>query len=320
MGFLGRCRVVDAAGVVGALCAVLVAAACTSSAAPPAHPTVTTAPRSSPSSSLAPDPISTAPRPSRTHVRTTPKPSPSHTRPSTSMSTSASPAVAPPERHPVIVIDPGHSRSIHAIDPATGIDVSDYENEPEMRDVFAVAEIVKAKLDAAGYRVVMTKNRDGQPTSLGRRAHIANNVHAALALSIHDQAGSNGGIGFDQGNAVVYYQSVGDYRETPSGTKVYFTDKHVAALSKKYGQIFRDQRANIEHHSVALQGNTGYDLGSRGLPAGNIWIVQLLSHVPWIYNEAGGNSAGMSHLDSADKHTYADGIVASVEHCIRPPQ
>jgi hypothetical protein len=28
----------------------------------------------------------------------------------------------------------------------------------------------------------------------------------------------------------------------------------------------------------------------------------------------------MSHLDSADKHTYADGIVASVEHCIRPPQ
>jgi hypothetical protein len=48
--------------------------------------------------------------------------------------------------------------------------------------------------------------------------------------------------------------------------------------------------------------------------------VQLLSQVPWIYNEAGGNSAGMSHLDSADKHIYADGLVASVEHCIRPPQ
>ena len=220
----------------------------------------------------------------------------------------------------MIVIDPGHSRSIHAIDPATGLDVSDYENEPEMRDVFAVAEIVKTKLEAAGYRVVMTKNRDGQRASLGQRAHLANDVHAALALSIHDQAGANGGIGFAQGNAIVYYQSVGDYRETPSGKKIYFTDKHVAALSKKYGQIFRNQRASVEHHTVALQGNTGYDLGTRGLPAGNIWIVQLLSHVPWIYNEAGGNSAGMTHLDAADKHAYADGLVAGVEHCIRPPK
>ena len=62
--------------------------------------------------------------------------------------------------------------------------------------------------------------------------------------------------------------------------------------------------------------NTGYDLGSRGLQPGNIWIVQLLSHVPWLYNEAGGNSAGMAGLNDSDKQKYAHGIVAGVEACL----
>jgi N-acetylmuramoyl-L-alanine amidase len=233
--------------------------------------------------------------------------------------THSSRAVTPPANRPVIVVDPGHSPTITATDPATGLNVSDYANEPEMHDVFAVAELVKAQLQAAGYRVIMTKASATQPTSLGQRATIANNAHAALALSIHDQAGSNGGIGFDQGNSVVYYQSVGDYRETPSGKKVVFTDSAVAALSKKYGQIFRAQRAKAQGQPIALQSNVGYDLGTRGLPAGNIWIVQLLAHVPWIYNEAGGNSPGMSGLNATDMHTYADGLVAAVERCVPVP-
>jgi N-acetylmuramoyl-L-alanine amidase len=218
------------------------------------------------------------------------------------------------------VIDPGHSRTISAIDPRTGLNVSDYENEPEMRDVFAVAQLVRTKLIAAGYRVVMTKNTLNQRMSLAARAAVANKVHAALALSIHDQAGSNGGIGFRSGNNIVYYQSVGDYRATASGKRVRFTNTKVAALSRKYGQIFRNQRKAVEHESIDLRGNVGYNLGSRGLAAGNIWLVQLLSHVPWIYNESGGNSAGRSGLNSHDKHVYADALVASVEHCIPPPR
>ena len=249
-------------------------------------------------------------------------PTPSHSK-ATPTPTHSSMRVAPPVSvtvprgtGPIIVIDPGHSVTVHGIDPATGLDVSDYENEPEMRDVYAVALLVKAKLEAVGYRVIMTKTSLDEPTSLGKRADIANAAHAALALSIHDQAGSNGGIGFNSGNNIVYYQSVGTYRETPSGKKVYFTNSSEAALSKKYGQIFADKRAAQEGHSIKLMPNVGYNLGSRGLPAGNIWIVQLLSKVPWIYNEAGGNSSGMSGLDSADKDRYADGLVASVEACV----
>ncbi len=216
----------------------------------------------------------------------------------------------------MIVIDPGHSPTISSVDAASGLNDSDYENEPEMRDVFSVAVLVQAQLAAAGYQVVMTKTSATQRMSLGQRAAVANNAHAALALSIHDQAGSNGGIGFRAGNNIVYYQSVGDYRMTPGGSKVSFTDATVAARSKQYGQIFQSTRAAVEGTTVNLLGDTGYDLGTRGLPGGNIWIVQLLSKVPWIYNEAGGNSAGQSGLDAADQQTYAAALVAAVEKCL----
>lgn len=220
----------------------------------------------------------------------------------------------------MIVVDPGHSVTVHGTDPATGLDTSDYENEPEMRDVFDVALRVKSALEHAGYRVYLTKNSVDQPANLGERAYLANRVHADLALSIHDQAGSNGGLAFSSANNNVYYQAVGDYRVNPAGEKVYFTDSRVAGTSKRYGAIFQRQRQAVEHHPVRLLSNTGYDLGSRGLQAGDIWIVQLLAHVPWIYNEAGGNSAGMSGLNDADKQSYADGIIAGVEHCIPPPR
>lgn len=214
------------------------------------------------------------------------------------------------------MLDPGHSPTIQSIDPTTGLNVSDYENDPEMGDVFAVALLVKSQLQAAGYRVVMTKSSATDRVSLAQRAAIANSVHAALALSIHDQAGPSGGITFGQGNDIVYYQSVGTYRQSTYGNRVYFTDSRVAGLSSKYASVFGTYRAKAEGHAMTVQGNVGYDLGSRGLAPGNIWMVQLLSHVPWIYNEAGGNSAGMVGLSPTDRHRYANGLVASVEHCV----
>ena len=215
----------------------------------------------------------------------------------------------------MIVIDPGHSPVIKSVDPSGLVD-SDYENEPEMRDMFAVAQLVKTKLEADGYRVVMTKNSANDRVSLGQRAAIANNAHAALALSLHDQAGANGGIAFAKGNNMVYYQSVGGYRATPSGTRITFTDVALAATSKRYGQIFQAKRTAVEGHAVRLLDGSGYDLASRGLPAGDMWMVQLLAKVPWIYNEAGGNSPGLAGLSSADMNRYAAGLVAGVEACV----
>lgn len=278
-----------------AVCAVAVAAGCAvGSTATVAAPTTTT------STTFA----STATKASGTATATT------------ATAASVSDTARAAAGAPVIVIDPGHSRTIDATDPRTGLVVSDYENEPEMRDVFAVAVLVRDKLRAAGYRVVMTKTHLDQRRDLAQRAAIANRVHAALALSIHDQAGPDGGIGFDAGNNIVYYQRVGDYRQTPSGRKIVFADRRVAALSKRYARIFAAQRHRAQGVPITVQGDVGYDLGSRGLAPGDIWTVQLLSHVPWIYNEAGGNSSGRSGLSKADQRRYADGLVAAAERCV----
>ncbi|SHG32837.1 N-acetylmuramoyl-L-alanine amidase [Jatrophihabitans endophyticus] len=220
---------------------------------------------------------------------------------------------------PVIVLDPGHSRTVYAVDERTGLVVSDYENEPEMRDVFAVAKLVAARLRHDGYRVVLTKTRLHQRRTLAQRAAVANRVHAALALSIHDQAGRSGGVGFRAGNNIVYYQSVGAYRSTPSGRHVVFRDKAVAKRSKTYARIFARQRHAVQRATVTSRRNVGYDLGSRGLAGGNMWMVQLLSRVPWIYNEAGGNSRGRVGLTAADRRTYAQALVRSVEACVPVP-
>jgi N-acetylmuramoyl-L-alanine amidase len=318
------------AALISALsCSAMLIAACTSSTsgshATSSADSSSTAVSSSaialaPSPTPTPTPTSSSATPSKTPT-TSAHPTPTHTsaKPTHASSTPPAPSVSvtvPAGTGPIIVIDPGHSVTVHGIDPSTGLDVSDYENEPEMRDVYAVALLVKSKLETVGYRVIMTKTSLDEPTTLGKRADIANAAHAALALSIHDQAGSNGGLPFASRNNTVYYQSVGTYRETPSGKKVYFTNTAEAALSKKYGEIFAKDRASQEGHSITLNSNVGYNLGGRGLPAGNIWMVQLLSKVPWIYNEAGGNSPGMSGLDATDKTRYADGLVASIEACV----
>ncbi|GAA1656530.1 hypothetical protein GCM10009765_02480 [Fodinicola feengrottensis] len=278
------------------LCALAVATTACGSAGPPTVPVSDT---TSPSASASP---STSPSPAGTPNQ------PLSVRP---------PIAGPlPASRPVIVLDPGHTPSVKAIDPASGLDVSGYENEPEMQDVFAVALLVKAKLEAAGYQVIMTKPHLRDRVNQAQRSAVANNAHAALALSIHDQAGPKGGIAFNQGNNTVYYQKVGTYRATRSGKRVYFTDRTIADISARYGQVFQQQRARAEGHSVAVRGDVGYDLGDRDLAPGNIWIVQLLSRVPWIYNEAGGNSAGISGLNAADKQRYANGLVAAVEICV----
>lgn len=239
--------------------------------------------------------------------------------PTSSAPQPSQPSQPPRRAAPVIVIDPGHSPVITAEDETTGLDVSTYENEPEMRDVWAVARLVRTELRKDGYRVIFTRDSLRQPSSLAQRAAVANRANAALALSIHDQAGRDGGIGFTRGNNIVYYQAVGKYRSTSSGKKVVFRDEDVARTSKKYGEIFAAQRRAVQGVPVRLQDDVGYDLGSRGLAAGNMWTVQLLSKVPWIYNEAGGNSPGRVGLSARDKRIYADALVRSVERSVPPP-
>ncbi|HVW23022.1 MAG TPA: N-acetylmuramoyl-L-alanine amidase [Candidatus Saccharimonadales bacterium] len=219
---------------------------------------------------------------------------------------------------PTIVIDPGHSGDdIHDNDPQTGLYDHDYPNEPEMTEVFDVAQKVQDKLQADGYKVIMTKQSVNDDVSFRERADVANQANADLALSIHDSHDTSWQNMYGSGDGgQVYVQAVGDYRQNKPGMgvgnkKVKFMDNDVAKKSQEYGQIFADQRTKDEDHkvSVAPENFNGRD----GLPSGNIPMVQLFAAVPWVYNEVG---APHGKLSAAELDKYAKGIIDGVEKSV----
>ena len=208
-----------------------------------------------------------------------------------------------PATSPVIVLDPGHSgTSLTTIDPATQIRDEEYLNTPETRNVFDVAVLIKSKLEAAGYTVLMTKQAWNDTVSKRDRVDFANENHAALGVSIHTSGHTFGHYG------QIYVQRMDSYRENIHGKKVFFALPDVAALSAEYGKIFLAERRKIEGSSVVITVNTSW--GARGLAPGNLPIVQLFSEVPWILNEAGVPQ------NARDKDRYAQSLFNSIVKCV----
>jgi N-acetylmuramoyl-L-alanine amidase len=214
----------------------------------------------------------------------------------------------------VIVIDPGHGAETDTTDALTGLRDHDYPNTPEEQDVLDVSNIVKTKLTEEGYTVKMTKNAVGETASLRQRASIANDAGAALAVSIHDQAGAEGGLNFAD-YAEVYAQGMGKYRQTADGTQIQFTNADVATKSQEYASKIAEARAAAEGRAVPVK-DADFN-GREAVAPGNIPLVQLFSTVPWVYNEVGGNSAaGVAGLSQGDKEKYATGIIEGVKQAV----
>ena len=75
----------------------------------------------------------------------------------------------------IIVVDPGHGGN----DPGA---LGKKSNEKTL--TLNIAKALKAELEKAGYRVILTRGRDAY-VSLGMRCLIANNAKANFFLSIH---------------------------------------------------------------------------------------------------------------------------------------
>ena len=261
-------------------------------------------PSTTPSATAAPHTTTAAP-----HTTTSVAPAPSTTASSTQSSQTSVPSDDGESvghssaAGPLIVLDPGHSgTSLTTIDPATQIRDEEYLNTPETQDMFEVATLLKAKLEAAGYRVLMTKQAWDDTVCKRDRVNFANNNHAALGVSIHTSGHTFGSYG------QIYVQRMDSYRENIRGQKVYFALPEVAALSAQYGQIFLEERRKIEGSSVVITVNTSW--GARGLAPGNLPIVQLFAEVPWILNEAGVPQ------NAEDKERYAQSLFNSIVKCV----
>jgi N-acetylmuramoyl-L-alanine amidase len=140
-----------------------------------------------------------------------PSPSPRIKTRSPAPSHSPSPAARKPLQGVTIGIDPGHNGRNFA-DPSyinrliwngreheacntTGTETNG--GYTEARFTFNVATYLRADLQRAGARVVMTRtSNDGVGPCVNRRARIINASHAAVAIDIHGDGGPASGRGF----------------------------------------------------------------------------------------------------------------------------
>jgi N-acetylmuramoyl-L-alanine amidase len=201
---------------------------------------------------------------------------------------------------PTITIDPGHGPKRTVVDSKTNLSMVEQPggDGDEIGHVWNVSNTVKKDLEAAGYKVLLTKTSENDNLTMRDRANVADGGNSDLAISVHgDQTLKHPGE--------IYDQKVGLYRGTGSD-RTEFTDSSVAKKSQDYASIFKQEREDISGKSVAVLDNKYFDRGI-GMEPGNISLVQLFSKTPWVYNEK------KMPFDDGD---YAKELVASVKKAV----
>lgn len=269
-----------------------------------ASASVTPSPTPQPTASPSASPSSASPRPT---AIPTPRPTPTPT--------------PRPAAVPVILIDPGHSgHSISSTDRSTGLHDIDYPNYPEIDEMFAISSCVGQALRRDGYRVVLTKKRARDSVGLAARARMAAKVHADLAISVHDDHSQSAGFEATYSQRGVKHN--GSYHAMYRGSgrsRTVFGLAAVARRSELAATAIAKARSKAQGRPVSVRENIY--TGRAPLEPGNLALVQLLSTVPWVYNELGaltGGSPGRT-MSQSDQRGYAVGLVLGVEAAVSLP-
>lgn len=213
-----------------------------------------------------------------------------------------------------IVLDPGHAPAPSSpdVDSASNIVVSDYANNPEMKQMYDAAQSISTKLKADGYTVLITKTSLNDYVDLKERAEIANQANAALGVSLHSSPG-------DSGQNNVFYPKVGEYRYTSDGHKApAFSDQSLSDTDKTAAKKMADARESAEGDPVKF-GSYGDIFGMRtikdsppNMQKGNVLTTQYFAKVPWVYNEQAQDAGGGAVSDSMMKK-YEKGVIKGIE-------
>ncbi len=168
-----------------------------------------------------------------------------------------------------------------------------------------------------GYRVVSTKKRARDSVSLAARARMAAKVQADLAISVHDDHSqtasfeatySQRGVRHDGRHHAMYRASGSD--------RTVFDRPAVARRSEQAALAIAQARTRSQGRQVTVRENVF--TGRAGLEPGNLALVQLLSTVPWVYDEMGALTGGdpSRTMSLADQRGYAEGLVLGVEAAV----
>lgn len=210
-----------------------------------------------------------------------------------------------------VFLDPGHGAAVaEYTDSITGLRDRETANRPESGDVLQVARRVKAKLEADGYSVALSRTDNQTEVNKRKRVNEAQRMGADIAVSIHTTPGT----------AVndVWSQKVGTYREYNS-TRVTYQSADTAEKSNEYADAIAAARRDTENRSVSRDLNNTHQTESfnrDGVPSkGNTSLVQLWSkEVPWVYSEyALGNASGLNEESTQE---YVEGLVDGIERAV----
>lgn len=227
-------------------------------------------------------------------------------------STSNSQPTEPSTNQTVIALDPGHGgQNIDEIDPASGLITSESTDgaSGEKSAMWDTAQIIKTKLEADGYKVILTKNSIDDPAGFVTKVSRVNQSGAAIAVSLHY---TDGTFGTSNEHWGVTPQAVGLFRENKdNGKRKTFTDANIAAKSLSYSTIIAEARTAVGDTAKVSPLDQSFPENRAGLKSwGTISIVQLLGNVPWVYNETG--------INGFDKQKYATGIINGIERAVPP--
>jgi hypothetical protein len=214
----------------------------------------------------------------------------------------------------MIVIDPGHSgRSIRSTDPHTGLRDIDYPNYPEIYEMFDVSFCLGRGLRQDGYRVTLTKAKALDSVGHARRAAVADRVHADLAISVHNDHSQT--ASFEATYSQLGIDGHPMYRGRGSHRTV-FVNQALAKQSAEYAKVIAAQRTKAQGRPVSVRENTF--TGRAPLEPGNLALVQLLTHRPWVYNEMGAKTNGSTTkaMSISSETAYAKGLLLGVEAAI----
>lgn len=197
----------------------------------------------------------------------------------------------------VIVIDPGHNFGGDDGAYSTNNGITYVERDLNMQ----VAVKLKAKLEAQGYNVIMTRNESDRETasvteSLTKRVNIANNVGAALFVSLHHNSAT----------------------AAASGVEVYYSSR---AQDESFGGAYSDSRVSTSMNiassvSYSISNSTGAN--NRGAKDGNLFVIRnttmpaVLIECGFITNPDEAQKCANSNYQYLEADAIANAIAAAI--------
>lgn len=221
-----------------------------------------------------------------------------------------------------VLLDPGHGGAVpDYTDDITGLGDRETANSPETQDVWDVTQKVKTDLEAANFKVFLSRDSVNGASKKRDRVNKATENKVDVAVSIHHDAAQK-----FENFGEVWPQHVGGYRQSKDKKiKEVFDNEATASKSLEIANKIAEARTAAEGRPATVSADQSVSFGEgRGdlSSYGDMSLLQLYSkEIPWVYNEIGvagdgGGDKPATPMSDDQKTKYAKGIADGIKGSI----